>query len=152
MRRLISEMCGLGGVVPLTGKMSDWNGQVSFEAANSIAEICYQSTQHSGPLRIAEILRRVQNAIDALSAVCGWLQEQDLCCNSFTALVQTQANDIVETVSVPMTNRQISNRVTCSPGQNSDRRTHYAYRRYSTQDTQALLSRQAPGNYRHRPH
>lgn len=102
IRQIVAGMCGLGGVVPLTSEKSAWNGQVSFQAGNSIAEISYESSVSLVSLRMAEVLSRVQSAFDAFATVSGWLQEQELCCDSFTALVQTQADRIVETVSVPM--------------------------------------------------
>lgn len=69
----IEELCGLAGIKPSTRSKKDWNGSSDFSEKNTVAD-CYLFGD-----RITSVLYNIRSAI-------GLLQENGLCCDSFTIL------------------------------------------------------------------
>lgn len=93
-KRLITEHCGLAGVVPKSREPKGWTGLVTFSGEDlSTASITYnKSDSHY------ELLLRVREVVQRFCGVTGFLQKERLCCNSFTMLRYNSIDgyDVVE--------------------------------------------------------
>ncbi len=90
VRRLVEELCGIGGVVPSSKDASNWNGNVTFEEQSSVSFITFAAdsaiAQHSRNELVVKISNVLANFCTAVAAV----QALGLCCDSFTVLLRTQ--------------------------------------------------------------
>lgn len=103
IKQTVAEMCGLAGVIPVSTTLSEWNGQVNFSPDNpSVAGISYTPCRDStGCLGFVMTVHRICTILNNIVDLCGWLQENGLCCNSFTILICPRKDATVEVISVP---------------------------------------------------
>lgn len=92
VRREVEELCGIGGVAPVSRNTDLWSGSVSFDPTSnlSISRITYaintvstEQSYHNATVVISKVLTNLSSAIATV-------QNARLCCNSFTVLVQDQ--------------------------------------------------------------
>ena len=90
VRRLVEELCGIGGVVPFSKDVSTWHGSVTFEEQFSVSVITYAAdsavTRQSRNDLVVRISKVLANFCTAAAAV----QSTGLCCDSFTVLLRKQ--------------------------------------------------------------
>ena len=90
VRRLVEELCGVGGVVPTSRDASTWHGSVSFKEHSSVAVITYAAnlagTQHSRN----DLLVRISDVLANFCTAAAAVQSTELCCDSFTVLLRIQ--------------------------------------------------------------
>ncbi|KAI9674016.1 MAG: hypothetical protein M1829_003859 [Trizodia sp. TS-e1964] len=102
IRREVAASCGLAGVVPLSSGRQDWVGCVAFDASDpSIASVIYELELSPTPSNIQACLLRVLATLKRLVGIILWLQQNKLCCNSFTTLKLSADTKQVEVVRVP---------------------------------------------------
>ena len=86
IRRIVQELCGLAGIVPISRDLEKWTGSVRFEEENSVAIVSYAlSTDQENPNHhalVCRIIRALQNFCIAI----GQVQVAGLCCSCFTVL------------------------------------------------------------------
>ncbi|GAB1311784.1 hypothetical protein MFIFM68171_01994 [Madurella fahalii] len=88
VRRIIEELCGIGGIAPSTRDRTLWNGTVRFTKDNSVASISYRHPSDVGLLTNERIFCRLLCVADRLCAALRVVQDVGYCCNSFTILNQ----------------------------------------------------------------
>ncbi|KAF2725238.1 hypothetical protein K431DRAFT_216185 [Polychaeton citri CBS 116435] len=91
LRRTLSSLCGLAGVIPDTPKKNEWIGSVDF-GSSSDATVCYNFDNAS----LATLLSRVKRAVASLCTAIAILQDANGCCNRFTALCKISDQSVVE--------------------------------------------------------
>jgi hypothetical protein len=104
IKRNVAEACGLAGILPISLNAQDWNGCVTFKANNpTIASVSYEidcSYTLTNSQR-QNCLIRINNALEKLLDLIDWLQQNELCCNSFTILSLLSGEGPVEVVRIP---------------------------------------------------
>ncbi|KAG8532871.1 uncharacterized protein KY384_002749 [Bacidia gigantensis] len=92
VRRLVEELCGVGGVAPSSKDVRTWHGNVTFEEQSSVSVITYAAdsavTQQSRTDLLGTISTVLTNFLNAAAAV----QHAGLCCDSFTFLLRKQSD------------------------------------------------------------
>lgn len=85
--KLVEELCGIGGICPNTRILSDWVGIAKFSyEANAIAvEYPLPTVARRVSLTNADV-SGVSRALDNVRFAAGYLQENSLCCESFTVV------------------------------------------------------------------
>ncbi|KAH7327778.1 hypothetical protein B0I35DRAFT_1044 [Stachybotrys elegans] len=87
--RFIEELCGLGGVVPISRNKADWEGKIIYhENDHSQAMISYPAnpTVDASLDVIVDMFDRIGGIAGRLLAAGGYYQKAGYCCNSFTIL------------------------------------------------------------------
>jgi hypothetical protein len=102
IKREIATSCGLAGIIPVSSNCQEWVGFVSFDTHNhDIASVSYELYGPNTTSTIHGYLTRVETALERLVNVLGWLQQNGLCCNSFTILKASTSGRQVEVTQVP---------------------------------------------------
>lgn len=84
--RVVEELCGLGGIIPVSKDRSQWTGMVFFAENNAGGRICYSSCY--GDLHL--VTHRLLNVLDSLCNALTHMQSRELCCSSFTIIRSRQ--------------------------------------------------------------
>jgi hypothetical protein len=104
LRRVISELCGLAGVAPISRDLATWNGSVIFENHNSTSYItCSQPGDTMEDRHL--LLSRICSSLQGFCKAAGAVQEAGFCCDSFTVLRITTRDfrqDLVEMFRVDL--------------------------------------------------
>ncbi|CAD0093851.1 unnamed protein product, partial [Aureobasidium mustum] len=102
--RIVSEMCGLGGVIPLLKARHLWDGHATFSAET--ARVSYQDATSTEPVLEDEtgkkLLNRIRDALDRITVLIAWLQQHNLICDRFVIIKDAAKGASVEAVSVPL--------------------------------------------------
>jgi tetratricopeptide (TPR) repeat protein len=90
LRIQIQGLCGLGGVIPVSTDPDDWEGTISVESKRSMVSYMRISEQaNAGNTNvITKAFERARNAVERALRALGCVQQEGLCCDSFTVLVR----------------------------------------------------------------
>lgn len=94
IRRLVEELCGLGGVAPASRNLGDWNGTVNFTDDKSRAIVSHLSTV-SSLNSTKTVISRLLRVAERLHLAALILHDSKYCSGSFTILAvpAEQANE-----------------------------------------------------------
>lgn len=88
--RAIEQLCGLGGVSPISRDTTKWRGDVHFEDKGRTAHITISSPSAKAVFITPEdtqgVLDRLEEIVLGLSRALGSAQDAGLCCSSLTVL------------------------------------------------------------------
>ena len=102
IKRQVAASCGLAGVVPVLNDRQRWIGSVAFDGDDfPVASVAYELELSYTTSTIQEYLLRVETALERLVDIVSWLQQNGLCCNSFTILKLSAEIGRVELIQVP---------------------------------------------------
>jgi hypothetical protein len=104
LKHMISELCGLAGIAPISRGQATWNGSVTFENDNTTSYITYGLVGDTVTDRRL-LLSRIYNSLQAFCMAAGEVQEAGFCCDSFTILRLTTRDlgpDLVEMLRVDL--------------------------------------------------
>jgi hypothetical protein len=110
VRLTIQGMCGLGGVVPVSKDLNEWDGTINVALQSSSVsyvkdhEWAMAKTDNLG--FISKVFARTRNALKGTLKAIGCIQQQGLCCDSFTVLVHNSKGK-PKTPSVELTRMDI---------------------------------------------
>lgn len=90
VRRLVEELCGIGGVIPFSKDMSTWHGRVTFEEQFSISVITYAADPAVTRQSRNDLVARISNVLAKFCTAAAAVQSTGLCCDSFTVLLRKQ--------------------------------------------------------------
>ena len=90
MRRLVEELCGIGGVMPFSRDANTWYGSVTFEEQSSVSLITYAGGPAVARQSRNNLMARISNVISNFCTAAAAVQSSRLCCDSFTVLVRIQ--------------------------------------------------------------
>ena len=95
----VATSCGLAGVVPVLNDRQGWIDAVAFDGDDSaVASVAYGlHLSHTTSIIQDCLLRVLRRLVDIVS----WLQQNGLCCNSFTILKLSAEIGRVELIQVP---------------------------------------------------
>jgi ankyrin repeat protein len=101
--RIVSEMCGLGGVVPALKARHLWDGHVTF--SDTTARVSYQDATSTGSdFEDAEtakkLLNRIQDALGRIITLSAWLQLHKLICDRFVIIKDTAGDTRVQAIGI----------------------------------------------------
>jgi hypothetical protein len=85
LKRLISELCGLARVAPISRDLSTWNRSVTFDNDNTTLYVTYRLLQDTMIDRQL-LLSRICNSLQAFCIAANEVQEAGFCYNCFTIL------------------------------------------------------------------
>jgi hypothetical protein len=81
----IQQLCGLGGIAPISRSLEDWNGEVAFGENYSVSYITYvTSSEESGLNEPSMLLSRLRRVLEKFCEAAKVLQKARLCSNLFT--------------------------------------------------------------------
>jgi len=101
---VVSEYCGLAGIVPLRAN-TPHESCVQFEKGNSTALISYQDRYrgfYDSGIQRSRVSQMLED-LDRIFHVLGFLQEEGLCCDAITILRITNATGPIELCKVKFT-------------------------------------------------
>ena len=102
IKRQVATSCGLAGVIPVYDDRQGWISSVAFDGDDSaVASVAYELERSRNTSIIQDCLPRVEAALGRLVDIVSWLQQNDLCCNSFTILKLSTGIGRVELIQVP---------------------------------------------------
>ncbi|PQE03561.1 ankyrin repeat-containing protein [Rutstroemia sp. NJR-2017a BVV2] len=102
IKRKVAASCGLAGVIPVSSDRQEWIGSVAFDVDDSaVASVAYELDLSHTPSTIQDCLLRVEAALNRLVHIISLLQQNGLCCNSFTTLKLLAEVERVEVIRVP---------------------------------------------------
>ena len=102
IKRQVATSCGLAGVIPVYDDRQGWISSVAFDGDDSaVASVAYELERSRNTSIIQDCLPRVEAALGRLVDIVSWLQQNDLCCNSFTILKLSPEIGRVELIQVP---------------------------------------------------
>jgi hypothetical protein len=82
---MIQQLCGLGGVAPISRSLEDWNGEVDFMKNYSVSQVSYAITsEDSGYNDSSMLLPRLRRVLQNFCEAAKVLQRARLCSNRFT--------------------------------------------------------------------
>jgi hypothetical protein len=88
---IVSELCGLAGIYPVSRDRQTWNGHVSFTDNDSVSNITYQllttTNESSSSL---EVLKRATKCLKNFCCAVTKMQKAGICCDSFTVLQRVE--------------------------------------------------------------
>ena len=90
VRRLVEELCGIGGVVPFSKDVSTWHGRVTFEEQFSVSVITYAADSAVARPSRNDLVVRISKVLANFCTAAAAVQSTGLCCDSFTVLVRKQ--------------------------------------------------------------
>ncbi|KAL9098636.1 MAG: hypothetical protein Q9163_005743 [Psora crenata] len=90
VRRLVEELCGIGGVAPFSRDVSTWHGSVTFEEQSSVSVITYATDSAVTRQSRNDLLVRISNVLANFLYATSAVQHTGLCCDSFTFLLRKQ--------------------------------------------------------------
>jgi hypothetical protein len=83
--QLVQELCGIGGVAPVSPKRNEWNGYVEFEDSHCMASVSYAIPGQSEAIH-DPIVQRIVTALEGFCNAVSQVQQAGLLCQSFTVL------------------------------------------------------------------
>jgi hypothetical protein len=103
--RVVSEMCGLGGVVPALKARHLWDGHVTF--SDTTARVSYQDATSTGSGfedadTAKKLLNRIQDALGRITTLSAWLQLHKLICDRFVIIKDTAGDKRVQAIGIPL--------------------------------------------------
>ena len=102
IKRHVASSCGLAGVIPVLNDRQRSIDTVAFDGDDSaVASVAYGLDLSHTTSTIQECLLRVVAALERLVDIVSWLQQNGLCCNSFTILKLSAEVGRVELIQVP---------------------------------------------------
>ena len=102
IKRRVATFCGLAGVVPVLNDRQGSVDAVAFDGDDSaVALVAYGLGLSHTTSVIQDCLLRVEAALERLVDIVSWLQQNGLCCNSFTILRLSVNIAQVELIQVP---------------------------------------------------
>ena len=102
IKRHVATSCGLAGVIPVLNDRQGWMDAVAFDGNDSaVGSVAYELDLSHTTSTIQDCLLRVEAALERLIDIVSWLQENGLCCNSFTILKLSTEIGRVELIQVP---------------------------------------------------
>lgn len=102
IKRHVATSCGLAGVVPVLNDRQRSIDAVTFDGGDSaVASVAYGLDLSHTTSFIQDCLLRVEAALERLVDIVSWLQQNGLCCNSFTILKLSAEVGRVELIQVP---------------------------------------------------
>ena len=125
IKRHIATSCGLAGVVPVLNDRQRSIDAVAFDGDDSaIASVAYGLGLSHTTSIIQDCLLRVDAALERLVDIVSWLQQNGLCCNSFTILKLSAKIGRVELIQVPFSLISLLiDKVSCLRSSEKDRET-----------------------------
>ena len=100
IKHKVATFCGLAGVVPTSNDRQGWIGSVAFDGDDfAVASVAYELELSTSTVQ--HYLSRVEAALEQLVDIVSWLQQNGLCCNSFTILKLSAEIGRVELIQVP---------------------------------------------------
>ena len=90
VRRLVEELCGIGGVVPSSRDMSTWHGSITFQEQSSMSVITYAASSPAAPQSRNDLMVIISNVLANFCNAAAAVQSSGLCCDSFTVLLCIQ--------------------------------------------------------------
>ena len=90
VRRLVEELCGIGGVVPFSKDVSTWHGRVTFEEQFSVSVITYAADSAASRQSRDDLVVRISKVLANFCFAAAAVQSAGLCCDSFTVLLRKQ--------------------------------------------------------------
>lgn len=88
IRRLVEELCGIGGVVPFSRDVNTWHGSVTFEEQSSVSLVTYATGSAVARQSRNDLMARISNVISNFCTAAAAVQSSGLCCDSFTVLLR----------------------------------------------------------------
>ena len=102
IKRHVATSCGLAGVVPVLNDPQGSIDAVAFDGDDpAVASVAYGLDLSRTTSIIQDCLLRVEAALERLVDIVSWLQQNGLCCNSFTMLKLSADFGRVELIQVP---------------------------------------------------
>lgn len=102
IKRHVATSCGLAGVVPVLNDPQRSIDAVAFgDDDSAVASVAYGLDLSHTTSIIQDCLLRVEAALERLVDIVSWLQQNELCCNSFTIIKLSAEIGRVELVQVP---------------------------------------------------
>ncbi len=102
IKRQVATSCGLAGVIPILNDRQGWIDAVAFDGDDlAVASVAYDLDLSHTTSTIQDCLLRVEAALERLVDIVSWLQQNGLCCNSFTILKLSTEFGRVELIQVP---------------------------------------------------
>ena len=92
MRRLVEELCGIGGVVPSSRDVSTWHGRVTFEDQSSVSVVTYAADSSVSQQSRRNLIVKKSNVLANFCNAAAAVQYAELCCDSFTVLLRRKDN------------------------------------------------------------
>ncbi|MCJ1399545.1 hypothetical protein MMC11_002747 [Xylographa trunciseda] len=103
IKREVAAFCGLAGDIPVSSDRQEWIGSVTFDAEDSaVAYVTYEIKISQTTSIIQDYLLRVEAALERLVNIIARLQQNGLCCNSFTTLKLSTEIGRVEAIQIPL--------------------------------------------------
>ena len=90
IRRLVEELCGIGGVVPSSKDLTAWYGSIIFTEQSSCSVVTYAARSVALQQSRNELLIRISNVLANFCTAAAAVQSTGLCCNAFTVLLRKQ--------------------------------------------------------------
>lgn len=98
--RVVTQMCGLAGVVPYLTPGIPWAGNVDFH--DTSAKVTYGTLKTSRNVDdTAGTVRQVSGTLDRVMTLTAWLQHHGLVCDHFVILRRTSDVVPVESIKIP---------------------------------------------------
>ncbi|KAK0506909.1 hypothetical protein JMJ35_010609 [Cladonia borealis] len=102
IKRHVAKSCGLAGVIPVLNDRQGWIDAVAFDGDDlAVASVAFDLDLSHTTSTIQDCLLRVEAALERLVDIVSWLQQNGLCCNSFTILKLSTEIGRVELIQVP---------------------------------------------------
>ena len=102
IKRHVATFCGLAGIIPVLNDRQGWIGAVAFDGDDlAVASVAYHLDLSYTMSAIQDCLLRIETALERLVDIVSWLQQNGLCCNSFTILKLSTEIGRVELIQVP---------------------------------------------------
>ncbi|KAK8218246.1 hypothetical protein IWZ01DRAFT_492415 [Phyllosticta capitalensis] len=108
VKSLVEGLCGLGGVAPSSRILEEWTGVVEFDKKNRGASVSYSTNfgaYSSGPFErqkaMLDVLVSVAKVLENIYHAAGILQDQQLCCESFSILVRSDTEHHAKLIRIP---------------------------------------------------
>ena len=87
VRRLVEELCGIGGVVPSSKDMSTWHGSITFQEQSSMSVITYANSSPAAQQSRNDLMVIISNVLANFCNAAAAVQSSGVCCDSFTVLL-----------------------------------------------------------------
>lgn len=103
IQQMVAKVCGLAGITPDPDPLSEWGHAVSFSDDKTSVDIGLKLNDTFDDSSTVSNAKKIKRVIDRLVQLCGWLQENSLCCNSFTFIILRRGSAVVEAIAIPFT-------------------------------------------------
>ncbi|KAJ4303651.1 hypothetical protein N0V90_002552 [Kalmusia sp. IMI 367209] len=81
---MIQQLCGLGGIAPISRSLEDWNGEVTFQKEYSVSLISYASSSKREEYPGSVLLFRLKRVLTNFCEATEVLRKAQLCFDHFT--------------------------------------------------------------------